>query len=232
MPQSRRNDRASGGKSRQKAQEEQIQPPAIENALEKWAQKMDDHGFPPKVSFSRQCLRNKMQSRRDPKLAKPGKTWLQRFLNCHPKFASRPGPNLDRQCALAGSHGPITNYPHKLKKALKEYNFLPENIYKWIERALSWAFRTARRLFSEQEPSPTSNARWSARVDRIHRNSLCGPVHATTGGHISIREPLSIEAGRPGRLHTLRKTPKEHGAALLVLPLHSYLTLPTTVKLR
>ena len=46
------NDRARGGKSRWKVhEEEQTLPPAIEDALAKWAQKMDDHGFPPRLDI-------------------------------------------------------------------------------------------------------------------------------------------------------------------------------------
>ena len=52
VPQSTLNDRARGRKSRQKAHEkEQALPPAIGDALEKWAQKMDDHGSPPRLDI-------------------------------------------------------------------------------------------------------------------------------------------------------------------------------------
>ena len=52
MPRSTLNDRARGGKSRQKAhEEEQALPPAIKDALEKWAQIMDDHDFPPRLDI-------------------------------------------------------------------------------------------------------------------------------------------------------------------------------------
>ena len=52
VPRSTLNDRARGGKSRQKAhEEEQALPPATEDALEKWAQKMHDHGFPPRLDI-------------------------------------------------------------------------------------------------------------------------------------------------------------------------------------
>ena len=61
--------------------------------------------------------------------SKLGKTWLESFLDCHPNVSSKFGSNLDRQRALAGRPRPIIDYFHKLKKALKEYNFLPENIY-------------------------------------------------------------------------------------------------------
>ena len=46
------NDRARGGKPCQKAHEEELTlPPAIEDALAKWAQKIDDHGFPPRLDI-------------------------------------------------------------------------------------------------------------------------------------------------------------------------------------
>ena len=79
----------------------------------------------------------------DPTLAKPGKTWLQRFLNRFPEVSSVFGSNLDRHHALAGSSGPITDHLHMLKQALEEYNFLPENFYNTC--------RTVRKLFAEQE---------------------------------------------------------------------------------
>ena len=52
VPQSTLNDRAKGGKSRRKARgKEQILPPAIENALGIWVQKMEDYGFPPRFDI-------------------------------------------------------------------------------------------------------------------------------------------------------------------------------------
>ena len=46
------NDRARGGTSCWKAHEEELTlPPAIEDALVKWVQKMDDHGFPPRLDI-------------------------------------------------------------------------------------------------------------------------------------------------------------------------------------
>ena len=70
----------------------------------------------------------------DPNRAKLGKSWLQNFLDRHPKVSSKFGSNLDRQRALAGSPGPIIDYFNKVKKVLKEYNFLPENIYNTDEK--------------------------------------------------------------------------------------------------
>ena len=64
VPRSTLNDRARGGISHRKAhEEEQALSPAIEDALQKWAQKMDDHGFPPRLDILEQwhrSLQNKM----------------------------------------------------------------------------------------------------------------------------------------------------------------------------
>ena len=51
-----------------------------------------------------------------------------------PKVSSKFGSNLDRQRALANSSRPIIDFFHKLKKVLKEYNSLPENIYNMDEK--------------------------------------------------------------------------------------------------
>ena len=94
---------------------------------------MDDHGFLPKLDIfkavAQELAEQNAEQMGDSNRAKPGKTWLQSFLDRHPKVSSNFGPNLDRQRAMAGSPGPILDYFNKLKKVLKEYNFLPENIY-------------------------------------------------------------------------------------------------------
>ena len=82
--------------------------------------------------------------------SKLGKTWLESFLNRHSNVSSKFRSNLDRQSTLTGNPRPIIDYFHKLRKALKEYNFLPENIYDMDEKALPWACRTVRKLFVEQ----------------------------------------------------------------------------------
>ena len=48
---------------------------------------------------------------------------------------------------MAGSPGPVVDCFDELKKVLKEYNFLPENIYNMNEKGLR---RIVRRLFAEQ----------------------------------------------------------------------------------
>ena len=99
---------------------------------------MDDHGFPPRLDIFRamaqELAEQNVEQTRDSTQARLGKTWLSSFLNRHPKVSSKFGSNLDRQRALAGSPGHITDYFHKLKKALKEYKFLSKNIYNMDEK--------------------------------------------------------------------------------------------------
>ena len=99
---------------------------------------MDDHGFPPRLdifkAMAKDLAEKNAEQMGDPKLAKLGKTWLQRFLNRYTNVSSKFGSKLDRQHALAGNPGPIIDYFCKLKKTLKQYNFLPENIYNMDEK--------------------------------------------------------------------------------------------------
>ena len=77
---------------------------------------MDSHGFPPRLGIfgvvAKDLAEQNAEQMGDPKLAKLGKAWLQRFLNRHPNVSSKFGSNLDRQRALAGNPGPIIDYFH------------------------------------------------------------------------------------------------------------------------
>ena len=131
VPRSTLNEEVRGGKARRKAHEkEDILPPAIENAFEMSVQKMEVHGFPPKLDISKAMAQELAEQNAEQKWdSKLGKTWLESFLNHHSNVSSKFGSNLDRQRVLARSPRPIFDYFHKLKRALGEYNFLPKNIY-------------------------------------------------------------------------------------------------------
>ena len=104
----------------------------------KWAQKTDDHGFPPRLdifkAMAQELAVQNTEQTGDPTCANIGQGWLPSFLNCHPKVSSEFGSNLDCQRALAGSSRLIIDFFHKPKKVLKEYNFLPKNIYNIDEK--------------------------------------------------------------------------------------------------
>ena len=90
------------------------------------------------LTFSKQwhkSLRYKTQNGQGtPHVQILGRAGCQAF-STPPKVSSKFGSNLDRQCALAGSPGPIIDFFHKL--VLKEYNFLPENIYNMDEKGFT-----------------------------------------------------------------------------------------------
>ena len=68
--------------------------------MEKWAQKMGDHGFPPRLDIfkvvAQELAGQNAEQMGDFNHPKLGKTWLQSFPNCHPKVSSKFGSNLDR----------------------------------------------------------------------------------------------------------------------------------------
>ena len=99
---------------------------------------MDYYGFPPRLDIFKAMVQKLVvqntEQTGDPTCANIGQGWLSSFLNCHPKISTKFGSNLDCQCALAGSPRPIIDFFYKLKKVLKEYNFLPENINNMDEK--------------------------------------------------------------------------------------------------
>ena len=92
----------------------------MEKALEVWAQKMGDHGFPPRLN----SFKAMTQELAELNAEQMGDSTLAE----HEKAPPTPGSNLDRRITLAGSSGPIIDHLHMLKQALKEYIFLPGNV--------------------------------------------------------------------------------------------------------
>ena len=72
-------------------EEEQALPPAIEDTLEKWAQKMNDHGFPPRTDISlamaQQLTVENAEETWDPTCGKRGQSWLSSFPNRYPNVS-------------------------------------------------------------------------------------------------------------------------------------------------
>ena len=117
------------------------------------------------LTFSKQwhkSLRYKTQNRRGTPRANIGQGWLLSFLNHHPKVSSKFGSNLDRQRVLAGSPGPIIDFFDKLKKVLKEYNFLPENIYNMDEKGFTLGVSNRSKFVCKAGRRPPRVTRWNA----------------------------------------------------------------------
>ena len=115
---------------------------------------MGDHVFPPRLTMAQALAAQNAEQMGDLKRAK--------LLSCHPKVSSKFGSNLDCQRALTGSPGPIIGYFNKLKKVLKEYNFLPENIYNMDEKGFMLGMSGRSKCLQSRKASSTSNARWNA----------------------------------------------------------------------
>ena len=91
----------------------------------------------PDLTFSKQwhkSLRYKTQNRQGAHMCKYRAGLAVKLSQPSPKGFLKFGSNLDHQRALAGRPRPIIDFFHKLKKVLKEYNFLPENIYNMDEK--------------------------------------------------------------------------------------------------
>ena len=68
IPKSTLCDRARGMQSRQKAHEDyQTLPPAMEDALKKWALRMDSQGFPPRPDIFKAVAKKLFQQQLDPR---------------------------------------------------------------------------------------------------------------------------------------------------------------------
>ena len=134
--------------------------------MAKWVQKTDDHGFPPRLdifkAMAQELAVQTAEQTGDSTRVNIGQGWLSSFLNRYPKVSSKFGSNLDRQRALAGSPGPIIDFFHKLKKVLKEYNFLPENIYNLDKKGFILGLSNRSKFVCKAGRRPTSNTRWNA----------------------------------------------------------------------
>ena len=77
-------DRARGMQSRQKAHEDyQALPPAMEDALKKWALRMDSQGFPPRLdifkALAKTLFQQQLDDSNDSEPKSLGPTWREAF---------------------------------------------------------------------------------------------------------------------------------------------------------
>ena len=113
--------------TRQKAHEDyQALTPAMEDALKKWALRMDSQEFPPRLDISKAIAKKLFQQQLDDSNdsePKPlGPTWLRGFINQNPAISARYSTPMDRQRAFANHPGPIKDYFKKLKAVIKVSN--------------------------------------------------------------------------------------------------------------
>ena len=139
VPKSTLCDRAGGVESREKSHKDyQALTPAMEDAMVKWALRMDSQGFPPRLDLFKATAEKLFH---DTNASEPnatpgalGRTWLRGFLNRHPDVSARYSAPMDRQRAFANHPGPIKDYFKKLKAVISKYQIREENMWNMDEK--------------------------------------------------------------------------------------------------
>ena len=128
--------------TRQKAHEDyQALTPAMEDALKKWALRMDSQGFLPRLDIfkavARKLFQQQLDGSNDSEPKTVGPTWLRGFLNRNPAISARYSSPMDRQRALANHPGPIKDYFKKLKAVILKYRIQEENMWNMDEKGFT-----------------------------------------------------------------------------------------------
>jgi hypothetical protein len=91
-----------------------------EKAIELWISRVDDYGWPPRIEYVRQMAVGLMRSHgiKNPSV---GKNWMTRFLNRHPKLASKFATRLDKQRSYASNPIILRDFFKKSKKFYPRY---------------------------------------------------------------------------------------------------------------
>jgi len=113
VPYSTLRDRLNGAQDQKTSREPmQLFTKQEEKAIVRWCNRLDDWGFPPKLTMVKQMAEHLIQQRVGQQ--KLGKHWLKRFLDRNPELASRFSSRLDRQRALASNPVVLRDYFKKV----------------------------------------------------------------------------------------------------------------------
>ena len=128
--------------SRQKAHEDyQALPPAMEDALKKWALRMDPPGFPPRLEIfkavAKKLFQQQLDDSNDSEPKALGPTCMRGFINRNPAISACYSTPMDRQRAFANHPGPIKDYFKKLKAVISKYRILEENMWNMDEKGFT-----------------------------------------------------------------------------------------------
>jgi Tc5 transposase DNA-binding domain len=106
-------DRLKGARNRREShRRQQLLTEHEEKTIVQWCKRMDDYGFPLRVSLVKEMAAYLVKKRlNDHKL---GKHWLSRFLDRNPELASRFSSRLDRQRAYASNPAVLRDYFNKV----------------------------------------------------------------------------------------------------------------------
>ena len=139
IPRSTLCDRAGCVESREKSHKDyQALTPALEDAMVKWALRMDSQEFPPRLDLFKATAEklfhdtNASEPNATPQVL--GRNWLRGFLNRHPNVSARYSTPMDHQRAFANHPGPIKDYFKKLKAVISKYQIQEENMWNMDEK--------------------------------------------------------------------------------------------------
>ena len=126
IPKSTLCDRARGMQTRQKTHEDyQALTPVMEDALKKWALRMDSQGSPPRLDIfkavAKKLFQQQLDDSNDSEPKTLGPNWLRGFLNWNPAISARYSIPMDRQRAFVNHPGPIKDCFKKLKVVILKY---------------------------------------------------------------------------------------------------------------
>jgi hypothetical protein len=106
-------DRLNGAQNRKEAHKsQQLLSDHEELTIVRWCERMDDWGFPLRLSLVKEMAAYLVKKREIGR--KLGKHWLDRFLKRNPSIVSKFSARLDRQRALANSPELIKDYFKKV----------------------------------------------------------------------------------------------------------------------
>jgi hypothetical protein len=163
IPASTLNDRFNGRKNRREAHETQQKlPNAVERALKKWCEDMDDAGFPPRVDLLRSMATALAQN-----IAKENglgsshesayirRNWISRFLDHNPALASKYGTQIDRQHQHASNPITLRDYfnklAHLIRKLISKGLQPDDDIYNFDEKGFILGYSSKAKVVCRKE---------------------------------------------------------------------------------
>ncbi|KAH0608756.1 uncharacterized protein H6S33_001890 [Morchella sextelata] len=127
-------DRLNGEQNRREANRtQQLLNEDEEGCIVRWCQRMDDWGFPLRLSLVKELAAYLVSKRKGPG-HKLGQHWLGRFLDRNPELSSRFSGRLDRQRAVTNNQELLRDFYKKLKEVTAKYDVLPKDTYNMDEK--------------------------------------------------------------------------------------------------
>jgi len=135
--------RLRGAKARKLAHvHQQLSTPAEERAIVRWIVRLEEFGFPPRVSHVKEAivlLKHPELSLEEEAIegyfeGAIGKNYLTRFLNRHPDLVSKLSSNFDKRRIKQSDPGVIQRHFARVQQVRKKYSITERNTYNMDEK--------------------------------------------------------------------------------------------------